>query len=49
MKYVLKRGSRLGMAGLGRNSSAEGALNASMKGGRDISFTICSGVLINSR
>ena len=49
MKYVLRRGSRLGMAGLGRNSNAEGALNTSMKGGRDISFTTCSGVLINSR
>ena len=33
MKYVLKRGSRLGMAGLGRNSNPEGALNTSMKGG----------------
>ena len=49
MKYVLRRGSRPGMAGLGRNSNAEGALNTSMKGGRDISFTTCSSVLINSR
>ena len=49
MKNVLRRGSRLGMAGLGRNSNAEGALNTSMKGWSDISFTTCSGVLINSR